>query len=90
MIFIDYFKLDECKRQHKYLLMINDSSSNKKQVFPTKFKSSRADAEIIFNSFCFDFGFPERILHNQVKEFDDKMFKQLEEFARIEQSCTSP
>ena len=90
LISIDYLLLDECKGQYKYLLVVVDHFSKYAQAFPTKNKSGRAAAEILFNKYFLDYGFPQRILHDQGKEFDNKLFKRLEELTGIKQSRTTP
>ena len=47
------------------------------QAFPTKNKLGRSAADLLLKKYFLDFGFPNRILHNQGKECDDKLFKRL-------------
>ena len=51
--------------------------------FQQKNKSGRAAAEIILNIYFLDFGFPQRILHDQGREFDNNMFKRFKELIGI-------
>ena len=88
LISIDYLKLDECKEQYKYLLVVADHSSKYAQAF--RRKNNSAAAKILFNKYFLDFGFCQRILDDQVREFDNKMFKPLEEPTGIKQSRTTP
>ena len=90
LISIDYLLLDDCNGQYKYLLLVVDHFSKYAQAFPTKNISGRAAAEILFNKYFLDYGFPQRILHDQGKEFDNKLFKRLEELTGIKRSRTTP
>ena len=53
------------------------------QAFPTKNKSGRATADLLFIKYFLNFGFPKRILHDQGKEFDNKLFKRLSELPAL-------
>ena len=44
------------------------------QAFPTNNNSGRAAADLLFNEYFLDFGFPKGILHDQEKEFNNKLF----------------
>ena len=90
LISFDYLLLDDCNGQYKYLLVVVDHFSKYAQAFPTKNKSDRATAEILFNKYFLDYGFPQRILHDQGREFDNKLFKLLEELTGIKRSRTTP
>ena len=43
----------------------------------------------MFNKYFLDFGFPKRILHDQIKEFDNKLFKRLSEITCNKPSLTT-
>ena len=75
LISTDYLLLDDCNRHYKYLLVVVDHFSKYAQTFPTKNKSCRVAAEILFNKYFLDYSFPQRILHDQGKDFDNKLFK---------------
>ena len=90
LLSIDYLQLDECKGQYKYLLVVADHFSKYAQAFSTKNKSGRAAAQILFNKYFLDSEFSQRILHDQGRKFDNKMFKRLEELTVIRQSRTIP
>ena len=68
-------------------MVVVDHFSKYAQAFPTK--SGRAAEEILYNKYFLDFGFPQRIFHDQGREFDNKVFKQLEELIGIKQSRTT-
>ena len=67
--------LDRSKGGYEYILVVVDHFSKFVQAFPTKNKSGRAAADLLFNKYFLDFGFPKRILHDQGKEFVNKLFK---------------
>ena len=90
LVTIDYLHLDRSKGGYEYLLVVVDHSGKFEQAFPTKNKSGRAVADLLFNKYFLDFGFPKRILHDQGKEFDNKLFQWLSEITDVEPSPTPP
>ena len=60
------------------------------QTFPKKNKSGRSVADTFFNKYFLDFGFPKRILHDQGKEFENKLVKRLSEITVIKPSKATP
>ena len=47
-------------------------------------------AEKLFNDFLLKFGTPNRILHDQGKEFENKMFDELEKYFGIKRCRRTP
>ena len=88
LITTDYLHLDQFKG--KYLLVVVDHFTKLPQAFPTKNKSRRSTADTLFNKYFLDFRFPKRILYDQGKEFDNKLFKRLSEIIGIKPSKTTP
>ena len=82
--------LDRSKGGYEYLLAAVDHFSKFVQAFPTKNKYGRAAADLLFNKYFLDLGFPKRILHEQGKEFDNKLFKRLSEITGVKLSRTTP
>ena len=74
LVTTDYLHLDQSKREYEYLLVVVDHFCKFVQEFPTNNNSGRAAADLLFNEYFLDFGFPKGILHDQEKEFNNKLF----------------
>ena len=67
----DFLKDDKCSGGYEYILVITDYFTRYTQISTTKNKSARTAASKIYNDFILRFGSPERILHDQGREFDN-------------------
>lgn len=72
------------------MLVIVDHFTCFDHYYPTQNKSSKTAAEKIFNDLNLYFRFPERIHHDQGKEFESSLFKHFERNCGILHSRMTP
>lgn len=90
LISIDFLHLDHCSGNYQYLLVITDNFSRFAQAYPTRNKESTTAAEKLYNDFILRFGIPGKILHDQGKEFDNKLLTRLAKLCNVKRIRTSP
>ena len=90
IISMDFLHLDKSTGGYQYLLVLTDLFTKFTQVYATRNKEGKTAAERFYNDFILKFGLPGKILHDQGREFDNNLFKNLAQFCNIKRIRTSP
>ena len=90
IIAIDFLKVDGATAEYEYNLIIIDQFTRYAQAHATTNKSAKTAAEKLFNDFVLKFRTTNRILLEQGKEFENKLFDELEKYFRIKRCKAKP
>ena len=90
LIAIDFLHLDRASSGHEYILLVVDHFTRFVQAYPTKNKSAATAAKHLYNDYIPRFGLPGRVMHDQGKEFENKLFACLEKYCGVIRSRTTP
>ena len=87
---LDYVHLDRGKGGYEYALVVIDHFTRFAQIYPTKKNDGISAADKLFNEFMLHYGFPKRIHSDQGSEFENKLFRRLQELTGVTKSRTTP
>ena len=90
LVCLDFLKLEKDHSGAEYILVITDHFSRYAQAFPTRDKSSRTVAKLMWEKYFLHYGLPTRLHSDQGREFDNRLIKELTSLLGVQKSRTTP
>ena len=85
---LDFLHLDTSTSGFQYLMVITNHFTRYTQVYPKRNKETKTAVTNLFNVYILRFGTPGKILHDQGREFESKLFTQLSQLCNIKRLRT--
>ena len=90
LIHLDYLKIEPSKGNIENVLVINDHITRYAQAFPSKTQTALTTAKLLWNNFILHYGFPEKIISDQGRNFESELIGHLCQLAGVQKLRTSP
>ena len=90
LIHLDYLKIEPSKGKIENVLVITDHFTRYAQAFPSKTQTALATAKLLWNNFILHYGFPEKIITDQGRNFESELIEHLCQLAGVQKLRTSP
>ncbi len=90
LVCIDYLSLEPDSKNTKDILVITDHFTKYAAAIPIKDQKATTVAKCLWEQFLIHYGFPERILSDQGRDFESQLIHELCALAGIKKVRTSP
>lgn len=90
LVHMDYLSLEPSKGNIENILVITDHFTRYAQAFPSKTQTAQATAKILWENFICHYGFPEKLISDQGRNFESELIKDLCRLAKVNKIRTTP
>ena len=90
LVHMDYLSLEPSKGNIENVLVITDHFTRYALAYPSKTQTAQATARILWDNFICHYGFPEKFISDQGKNFESDLIKELCKIAGVNKLHTTP
>ena len=90
LVHMDYLSLEPSKGNIENFLVITDHFTRYALAYPSKKQTAQATARILWNNFICHYGFPEKFISDQGRNFESDLIKELCKTAGVKKLHTTP
>ena len=90
LVHMDYLSLEPSKGNIENVLVITDHFTRYALAYPSKTQTAQATARILWDNFICHYGFPEKFLSDQGRNFESDLIKELCKIAGVQKLHTTP
>ena len=83
LVHMDYLSLEPSKGNIENVLVITDHFTRYALAYPSKTQTAQATARILWNNFICHYGFPEKFISDQGRNFESDLIKELCKIAGV-------
>ena len=90
LVHMDYLSLEPSKGNIENVLVITDHFTRYALAYPSKTQTVQATARILWDNFICHYGFPEKFISDQGRNFESDLIKELCKIAGVKKVHTTP
>ena len=90
LVHMDYLSLEPSKGNIENVLVITDHFTRYALAYPSKTQTAQATARILWDNFICHYGFPEKFIPDQGRNFESDLIKELCKIAGVKKLHTTP
>ena len=90
LVHMDYLSLEPSKGNIENVLVITDHFTRYALAYPSKTQTAQATATILWDNFICHYGFPEKFISDQGRNFESDLIKELCRIAGVKKVHTTP
>ena len=90
LVHMDYLSLEPSKVNIENVLVITDHFTRYALAYPSKTQTAQATARILWDNFICHYGFPEKFISDQGRNFESDLIKELCKIAGVKKVLTTP
>ena len=84
IVHLDHLTLEPCKGKIERVLVVTDNFTRYAKAYTVRNQTAKTTAKVLWEHFLRHYGFPQKILTDQVPGFESDLFKELLDMATIE------
>ena len=90
LVHMDYLSLEPSKGNIENVLVITDHFTRYALAYPSKTQTAQATARILWDNFICHYGFPEKFISDQGRNFESDLINELCKIAGVKKVHTTP
>ena len=90
LVHMDYLSLEPSKGNIENVLVITDHFTRYALAYPSKTQTAQVTARILWDNFICHYGFPEKFISDQGRNFESDLIKELCKIAGVKKIHTTP
>ena len=90
LVHMDYLSLEPSKGNIENVLVITDHFTRYALAYPSKTQTAQVTARILWDNFICHYGFPEKFISDQGRNFESDLIKELCKIAGVKKVHTTP
>ena len=90
LVHMDFLSIEPSKGNIENVLVITDHFTRYAQAYASKTQAAQATAKLLWENFIRHYGFPEKFLSDQGRNFESELISKLCKLAQVEKVHTTP